>query len=78
MARVEKILENCGYSTARDQPFGGTIVPMEHYRKDERVQSLMIEINRWLCLGEDYSVDSERVEALIELLRRVGELLKDN
>lgn len=38
----------------------------------------MIEINRWLFLGEDYSVDSEHVEALIELLRRVGEVLEQN
>ena len=51
---------------------------MKHYQKDRRVQSLMIEINRWLYLGGDYSVDSERVEALIELLRRVGEVLKEN
>ena len=51
---------------------------MKHYRKDPRVQSLMIEINRWLYLGEDYSVDSERVEALIEVLRRVGEVLEKN
>ena len=70
--RVEKELESYGYSTARDQPFSGTIVSMNHYRKDERVQSLMIEINRWLYLGEDYSVDSERVEIWIEVLRRVG------
>ena len=46
---------------------------MKHYQKEQRVQSLMIEINRWLYLAEDYSVDSERVEALIEVLRRVGE-----
>ena len=78
MARVEKILESYGYSTARDQPFSGTIVPMKHYQKDRRVQSLMIEINRWLYLGEDYSVDSERVKALIEVLRRVAEVLKEN
>ena len=62
MARVVKILESCGYLTARNQPFSGTIVPMKHYRKEERVQTLMIEINRWLNLGEDYSVDSERLE----------------
>ena len=37
----------------------------------------MIEINRWLYLGEDYSVDLERVEALIKILRRVGEVLED-
>ena len=70
--RVETILESFGYSTVRDQPFSGTIVSMKHYRKDERVQSLMIETNRWLYLGEDYSVDSERVEVLIEILRRVA------
>ena len=78
MATVEKELESLGYSTARDQPFSGTIVPMKHHQKDQRVQSLMIEINRWLYLGEDYSVDSEMVEALIEVLRRVGEVLEKN
>ena len=76
--RVETILESCGYSTARDQPFSGTIVPMKHYRKDHRVQSLMIEINRWLYLGEDYSVDSERTKSLLSVLRRVAEGLEDN
>ena len=78
MATVEKELESLGYSTARDQPFSGTIVPMKHYRKDERVQSLMIEINRWLYLGEDYSVDSERTKALVNVLRRAAEGLEDN
>ena len=78
MERVETILESCGYSTARDQPFSGTIVPMKHYQKDRRVQSLMIEINRWLYLGEDYSVDSERTKTLVSVLRRVAEGLEDN
>ena len=78
VARFEKILESCGYSTARNQPFSGTIAPMKHYRKDHRVQSLMIEINRWLYLGEDYSVDSERTKLLVSVLRRVAEGLKDN
>ena len=51
---------------------------MKHYQKDQRVQSLMIEINRWLYLAEDYSVDSEKMKALIEVLRRVAEGLEDN
>ena len=54
---VEKELESCGYSTARDQSFSGTIVPMKHYCKDQRVQSLMIETNHWLYLEEDYAVN---------------------
>ena len=77
-ARVEKILESCGFSTARNQPFSGTIVPMKHHRKDQRVQSLMIEINRWLYLGEDYSVSSEKTKTLVSVLRRVAEGLEDS
>ena len=73
VATVEKIFEICGYSTARDQPFSGTIVPMKHYQKDRRVQSLMIEINRWLYLAEDFLVDLEGLEILVEILRRVAE-----
>ena len=51
---------------------------MEHYRKDQRVQSLMIEINRWLYLGEDYSVDSERTKTLVSVLGPIAEGLEEN
>ncbi len=43
---------------------------------NESFQSLMIEINRWLYLGEDYSVDSESTKTLVSVLRRVGEVLE--
>ena len=49
-----------------------------YFCKDQRVQSFMIEINRWLYLGEDYSVDSERTKSLLSVLRRVAEGLEDN
>ena len=49
-----------------------------HLCKEQRVQSLMIEINRWLYLGEDHSVNSERTKTLIGVLRRVAEVLKEN
>ena len=78
MERVEKILESCVYANARNHPFSGPIVPMKHYRKDQRVQSLMIEINRWLYLEEDYSVDSEGTVTLVSVLERVGEVLENN
>ena len=78
VAMIEKELESYGYSTAQDQPFSGTIVPMKHYRKDKRVQSLMVEINRWLYLREDYSVDLERTKTLVSVLRRVAEVLEHN
>ncbi|MEC8544147.1 MAG: N-formylglutamate amidohydrolase [SAR324 cluster bacterium] len=37
VAKVEKILESGGYSTARDQPFSQTIFPMKHYHKEQSV-----------------------------------------
>ena len=39
---------------------------------------MLVQINRWPYLGEDYSIDSERLKALIGGLRRVGEVLKEN
>ena len=78
MVRVEKELESSGYSTVRNQPFIGNVLQIKHFQKDRRVQSLMIEINRWLYLGEDYSVDSERTKTLVSVLRRVAEGLEDN
>jgi len=39
-----------GYSVMINNPYLGSIVPMEYYQKDIRVQSIMIEINRDLYL----------------------------
>ena len=78
VTKVEKIFESCGYSTARDQPFSGTIVPMKHYRKDERVQSLMIEINRKLYVKEDNSVDRASLQKVVVALDSVREKLAEN
>ena len=38
----------------------------------------MIEINRWLYLEEDYSVDSEGTVTLVSVLGCVGEGLENN
>ena len=37
-------------TAAFNTPFAGTIVPMEYYKKDARVHSVMIEVNRRLYL----------------------------
>lgn len=42
-----------GYSVAVNFPYAGTIVPIKHYKKDRRVYSVMIEINRRLYLNEN-------------------------
>jgi N-formylglutamate deformylase len=41
-----------GYSVMVDAPFAGALVPLSAYRKDRRVQSVMIEVNRSLYMDE--------------------------
>jgi len=44
--------EEAGYSLGIDKPYKGSIVPMEHYKKNKNVQTIMLEINRKLYLDE--------------------------
>jgi N-formylglutamate deformylase len=49
---VEAYCARRGMSTKRNSPFAGAITPMKHYRKDARVKSVMIEVNRRLYMDE--------------------------
>ena len=44
--------EKDGYSVDFNYPFSGSIVPEKYYEKDNRVASIMIEINRALYMDE--------------------------
>lgn len=44
-----------GYTVTINRPFSGSIVPLKYYRKDKRVMSVMIEINRRLYLDENFN-----------------------
>jgi N-formylglutamate amidohydrolase len=56
--------EKKGYSISIDTPYSGTIVPMEHYKKNEQVKSIMLEINRNLYLEGNTNTKSERFEEI--------------
>ncbi len=51
---IEEVLHNFfverGYSVEINRPFAGCIVPTRYYRRDIRVMSIMIEINRRLYM----------------------------
>ena len=51
---------NCNYRVEVNRPFGGSLVPEKHYRRDNRVLSIMIEVNRALYMDE---VSGERLAA---------------
>ena len=44
--------EEEGYSVSVDAPFAGALVPLPCYRKDRRILSVMIEVNRRLYMDE--------------------------
>ncbi|MCR5689589.1 MAG: N-formylglutamate amidohydrolase [Clostridiales bacterium] len=43
-------IKRLGYSVRLNSPFAGSLVPLRFYRRDKRVSSLMLEINRSLYL----------------------------
>ena len=45
-------VKETGYSVAIDAPFSGALVPLSCYRKDDRISSVMIEVNRRLYMDE--------------------------
>jgi len=47
---VDRVYRRVGYSVRENKPFSGTMVPAPHYRRENRVKSVMIEINRRLYL----------------------------
>lgn len=68
--------ETKGYTLGIDTPYSGSIVPMEYYQKDPRVNSIMLEVNRGLYLNdnsneksENYSKTKEVVQGYMNLLR---------
>ena len=56
-----------GFSVKIDSPYSGTIVPLKHYNSDNRVLSIMIEINRKLYM-DNFEVIDERVYDLKKLI----------
>ena len=44
-----------GFRLGVDEPYAGSIVPMKHYKKDARVKSIMLEVNRKLYQNANYS-----------------------
>lgn len=65
-----------GFTVAINEPFSGTMVPLKHYKKDKRVQSIMIEVNRKLYLNETFKKNDNfhQIKELIHtLLENINE-----
>ncbi len=53
-----------GFRVSVDTPFSGALVPARYYRRDPRVQSVMVEVNRRLYLDEATGLPAEDFAAV--------------
>ena len=67
--KIRRLFEEQGYSVSVNTPFAGALVPMKYYRKDKRVISVMIEINRRLYINRQGEITSgyERTKSAVNI-----------
>ena len=63
--------EKLGYSVGINTPFKGAIVPLKFYKKEKRIQSIMIEINRKLYMNEETGERNENFKKLKKDIKRI-------
>ena len=61
---IQEFLESAGFVVSINNPFSGTIVPLLHYKKNNDLKSIMIEVNRKLYLDRP-SVEFEYIQGRI-------------
>jgi N-formylglutamate deformylase len=76
--RAVNYFKDKGYSLGVDWPFRGTIVPMTFYKKDKRVQSIMLEVNRKSYLKEPGKEKSENYASTKEIVQGFLRAMKNN
>lgn len=60
------ILKKMRHSVRVNHPYEGTIVPMHFYKKERRVTSIMVEINRCLYMDEASGMKTQRFDRVLE------------
>jgi N-formylglutamate amidohydrolase len=67
----KKAFEEKGYKVDVNSPFKGTIVPLKFYKKENKVQSIMIEINRNIYMDEKTGKRTKRFATLQKDLKEI-------
>lgn len=67
-----------GYTVAVNRPFSGALVPSQFYRREKRVQAVMIEVSRCLYMDEGTGAKSARFDDVRDGLLKVLSMLSGN
>jgi len=65
---MKKFFENNKLTTEINKPFEGCYVPLKFLGKDERIKSIMIEINRELYMNEDTGEKNESFDKIKNII----------
>lgn len=72
---AEEFFSERNLTVGINSPYSGSIVPLDYYQKDKRVQSLMLEVNRRLYLLSNTNIKSPNyndVKAVVkDFIRRI-------
>ncbi len=72
---LENNFKDSGFSVKINSPFSGTIVPMDYYKKNNKVMSVMIEINRKIYMNEE---NFEANENLNNIGRKISRIVMES
>ena len=75
VANMQRELVRQDFCVVRNEPFSGCLVPQEYFRRDGRVRSLMIEVNRKLYMNDGFSLAEQGLERVIAALRSLRPVL---
>jgi len=70
-----ELFSKAGFSVQVNQPYVGTMVPLKYYGKDDRVSSILIEINRRVYL-RDEPVELNKTEVFFKIQRLIMQLIR--
>jgi N-formylglutamate amidohydrolase len=71
--QLVKYLNDCGYCTVVNEPFAGTIVPLDYYHVNPNIVSVMIEVNKRLYLDEqiEKNRDFKKIKSHIATMLKI-------
>jgi len=72
-----ELFSHAGFSVEVNQPYAGTMVPLRYYGKDDRVSSLLIEINRRIYL-KDEPIDLMSTDGFFKIQQLLRQLINLN
>lgn len=71
---LEDFCRRKSMASAKNEPFSGSYVPIDYFHKDERVNSIMIEVNRSLYMDEVSGTKSVHYDQLRAVIKQLIEL----